>query len=440
MAKAKKKKKSSVRHTRAIQRDRRKRPIVGPPDEQLEQRMSELLQPAIAQQAEVCQRLGLRRRHLPLAVMVAIVISLIWRQLGGGGSEIARLLATEGLLWVPVLVVSQQAISLRLRLFPPIVFLHVLNAVLPVVKERSRLRQRPLPPILTWAEQRYSAILASDGSTLDALVRKVGLLREAEQHPLAGKMVAILDVCSWLPTALWYLEDAQAHDQRFWPALRQVVPDRALLLLDAGFTNFAFFLRLTQVTFIIPAKSNLVCEYARCWQCSPRIHDFLVYVGQGAERQCLRLVKVYYQQQWYAYLTNELDPRRLPPDRLAALYWQRWRIEDAFEIVKRLLGLAYFWTGSVYGILLQLWTTWLLYAILIDLTDDVAAALDRPLADISPEMVYRALYYFAQAYQRGQATDLVAFLAANARLFGLIKRRRQRAHSPFPNLTIPHDP
>lgn len=440
MAKAKKKKKSSVRHTRAIQRDRRKRPIVGPPDEQLEQRMSELLQPAIAQQAEVCQRLGLRRRHLPLAVMVAIVISLIWRQLGGGGSEIARLLATEGLLWVPVLVVSQQAISLRLRLFPPIVFLHVLNAVLPVVKERSRLRQRPLPPILTWAEQRYSAILASDGSTLDALVRKVGLLREAEQHPLAGKMVAILDVCSWLPTALWYLEDAQAHDQRFWPALRQVVPDRALLLLDAGFTNFAFFLRLPQVTFIIPAKSNLVCEYARCWQCSPRIHDFLVYVGQGAERQCLRLVKVYYQQQWYAYLTNELDPRRLPPDRLAALYWQRWRIEDAFEIVKRLLGLAYFWTGSVYGILLQLWTTWLLYAILIDLTDDVAAALDRPLADISPEMVYRALYYFAQAYQRGQATDLVAFLAANARLFGLIKRRRQRAHSPFPNLTIPHDP
>ena len=402
--------------------------------------MSELLQPAIAQQAEVCQRLGLRTRHLPLAVMVAIVISLIWRQLGGGGSEIARLLATEGLLWVPVLVVSQQAISLRLRLFPPIVFLHVLNAVLPVVKERSRLRQRPLPPILTWAEQRYSAILASDGSTLDALVRKVGLLREAEQHPLAGKMVAILDVCSWLPTALWYLEDAQAHDQRFWPALRQVVPDRALLLLDAGFTNFAFFLRLTQVTFIIPAKSNLVCEYARCWQCSPRIHDFLVYVGQGAERQCLRLVKVYYQQQWYAYLTNELDPRRLPPDRLAALYWQRWRIEDAFEIVKRLLGLAYFWTGSVYGILLQLWTTWLLYAILIDLTDDVAAALDRPLADISPEMVYRALYYFAQAYQRGQATDLVAFLAANARLFGLIKRRRQRAHSPFPNLTIPHDP
>lgn len=440
MAKAKKKKKSSVRHTRALQRDRRKRPIVGPPDEQLEQRMSELLQPAIAQQAEVCQRLGLRTRHLPLAVMVAIVISLIWRQLGGGGSEIARLLATEGLLWVPVLVVSQQAISLRLRLFPPIVFLHVLNAVLPVVKERSRLRQRPLPPILTWAEQRYSAILASDGSTLDALVRKVGLLREAEQHPLAGKMVAILDVCSWLPTALWYLEDAQAHDQRFWPALRQVVPDRALLLLDAGFTNFAFFLRLTQVTFIIPAKSNLVCEYARCWQCSPRIHDFLVYVGQGAERQCLRLVKVYYQQQWYAYLTNELDPRRLPPDRLAALYWQRWRIEDAFEIVKRLLGLAYFWTGSVYGILLQLWTTWLLYAILIDLTDDVAAALDRPLADISPEMVYRALYYFAQAYQRGQATDLVPFLAANARLFGLIKRRRQRAHSPFPNLTIPHDP
>jgi hypothetical protein len=440
MGQHKKKSKSSVRHTRAIQRDRRKRPVSAPPDGEIEARMRELLQPALAQQAGLCASLGLRSRLLTLPVMVAIVISLIWRQLGGGGSEIARLLATEGLLWVPVLVVSQQAISQRLRLFPPLVFLHLLNAVLPVVNERSRLRQRPLPAILAWAQVRYRTIVAVDGSALDALVRKVGLVRGAEQHPLAGKMFAVLDVCSWLPTTLWYVEETHAHDQRFWPALAQVLPQRTLLLLDAGFTNFAYFLRLTHLTFIIPAKTNLACDYHQCLQFTPCVHDFLVYVAQGAERHCLRLVKVYYHQQWYAYLTNELDPRRLPPDRLAALYWQRWRIEDAFEIVKRLLGLAYFWTGSLYGILLQLWTTWLLYAILIDLTDDVAAALDRPLADISPEMVYRSLYYFAQAYQRGQASDPVAFLAAHARLFGLIKRRRKRAFDHSADLTFLFDP
>ena len=77
-----------------------------------------------------------------------------------------------------------------------------------------------------------------------------------------------------------------------------------------------------------------------------------------------------------------------------ALYWQRWRIEDAYAIVKRLLGLAYFWVGSQNGVELQLWATWLLYAVLIDLTDAVAEALNQPFAALSLEMVYRNLYFF----------------------------------------------
>jgi hypothetical protein len=38
------------------------------------------------------------------------------------------------------------------------------------------------------------------------------------------------------------------------------------------------------------------------------------------------------------------------------------------------LGLAYFWVGAQNGVALQLWATWLLYAILVDLTDAVAEA------------------------------------------------------------------
>ncbi len=40
--------------------------------------------------------------------------------------------------------------------------------------------------------------------------------------------------------------------------------------------------------------------------------------------------------------------------------------EDAFNIVKRLLGLSYLWTGSINGIKLQIWATWLFYAVLVD--------------------------------------------------------------------------
>lgn len=75
-----------------------------------------------------------------------------------------------------------------------------------------------------------------------------------------------------------------------------------------------------------------------------------------------------------------------------ALYRQRWRVEDAFAIVKRLLGLAYFYCGAEQAIEMQVWATWLLYAVLIDLTGAVAEALARPFAEVSVERVYRSLY------------------------------------------------
>ena len=118
----------------------------------------------------------------------------------------------------------------------------------------------------------------------------------------------------------------------------------------------------------------------------------------------------------------------------------RWRIEDAFNIAKRLLGLAYFWNGSQQGVRLQIWATWILYAILVDLTDDVAEALGRPFADISIEMVYRGLYHFAQAYQRGEADDPIAYLVDHIDALGIIKQRRKRAMIKFLNLTNPSGP
>ena len=64
---------------------------------------------------------------------------------------------------------------------------------------------------------------------------------------------------------------------------------------------------------------------------------------------------------------------------------------------------AYFWVGAQNGVALQLWATWLLYTILVDLTDAVAEALNRPFAAISLEMALVDLYFFTQAYQRGEA-------------------------------------
>ncbi len=90
-------------------------------------------------------------------------------------------------------------------------------------------------------------------------------------------------------------------------------------------------------------------------------------------------------------------------------------IEDAFAIVQRLLGLAYFHCGAENAIQMQVWATWLLYAVLIDLTDAVAEALARPFADLSPAMVYRSLYCVTHAVAQDPTIDPVRYLADHAR-------------------------
>jgi hypothetical protein len=150
----------------------------------------------------------------------------------------------------------------------------------------------------------------------------------------------------------------------------------------------------------------------------------------------MRLVEVRHRGRWFRYLTNVTDPRSLPTDDAVALYGARWRVEDAFNAVKRPLGLAYFWTGAANGVMVQVWATWLLYAVLVDLTDAVAEALAAPFQEVSVEMVYRGLYHFTQAYHRGAADEPVAYLAAKAKRLGVLKRKR-----PAPGrVTIRGDP
>src|SRR5918911_481922 len=213
--KSKPKKKSSVRHTRAIQRDRTKRPNSAPPDPKIEARLSEIIHPATLNQVAHFHELGLRERILTLPIMMAFVLSLIWRHLGSV-SEAVRVLKLEGMLWAPPQQVSQQALEQRLGSLPARLFARVFDEVLPHLSARWQARSRPLAPALAWAQRHFTAVVALDGSTLDTLLRKCGLLRDGEGPVLAGRMAGLLDVVTRLPHSIWYEQDQRAHDQRFW--------------------------------------------------------------------------------------------------------------------------------------------------------------------------------------------------------------------------------
>ena len=139
---------------------------------------------------------------------------------------------------------------------------------------------------------------------------------------------------------------------------------------------------------------------------------------------------------WYRYLTSVLEPEILPPYVVADLYSRRWRIEETFLLLKRLLGLSYLWTGSVNGIKLQLWATWLFYVVLIDLADEVADELAKPFESISVEMVFRGIYHFTQALAQGFTGNFVSYLTAPENQdLGVIKASRPQRLRPPLNLS-----
>jgi hypothetical protein len=402
----------------------------GPDNEVIAERVEELVLPAVTGQLAYFRSLGLRERILSLPVMVAAVLTLLWRQVPSV-CELTRMLAREKFLWAPQVEVSQQALSKRFLLFPYEVLRRVLLDLVPTLRERALQRKRPLPKSVEHARQKFDHIWAVDGSTLEALFRKLKALWDIPAGQLAGKICSVIDLVMYLPVETWFRENASDHDSNFLPQILAIAKAGVLFIFDRGFYDFTFFDDLLDrgAHFITRLKSNAVFSIERTLLKTDRVREYIIKLG-GPTSQCqhlLRLIEVRYGTKWYRYVTSVLDPSILPAVYVADLYRRRWRIEEAFAVLKRLLGLSYLWTGSLNGILLQVWSTWLFYAILIDLADAVAEELMLPFDRISLEMVFRGLYHFIQAYNRGEATDPVKYLAApENRDLGVIKRLRKK--------------
>ncbi|MGB9752073.1 hypothetical protein [Roseiflexus castenholzii] len=101
-------------------------------------------------------------------------------------------------------------------------------------------------------------------------------------------------------------------------------------------------------------------------------------------------------------------------------------------MVKRLLIGSDQWTGSLHGMLLPVWATWLFFALLVEVGDAVAEERMRPVDQILREMVFRGLYHVTQAWRRGEAADPIKYVSApDNRDLGVVKRLRKK-HPPDP--------
>lgn len=432
-----------MRNNRKLNRDHAKktqRPMVE--DEVIANQLEALLTPAITNQENYYRQLGLRDRILNLPLMVAAVLTLLWRDVAGV-RELTRILAREGFLWCNPTQVSQQAVSNRFLTFPAELFERIFKDLLPYWKSNwHQRRRRPLPESVQFTLAKFEQILIIDGSTLEALFKKLKSLSDIPQGQLAGKICVVIDLVTRLPVEIWFQKNPKAHDSKFKHDILNLVSANTLLILDRGFYHFGFWLQLIEkeVHFISRLKKSASIKVEKIFTDSYSIRDRLIRLGSGTETTpyvTVRLIEVRSSKIWHSYITSVLEPEVLPPYVVADLYRKRWRIEDAFNLVKRLLGLSYLWTGSLNGIKLQIWATWLFYAVLIDLGDAIADELALPIDRISLEMIYRGLYHFSVAHYKGLTHDPIKYFAApENRDLGVVKSlRKPRVRliiAPFP--------
>ena len=420
---------SSKRKTNRDHAKKTQRPMVE--DEVIAAQLEALVKPAITAQENYYRQLGLRDRILNLPFMLAAVLTLLWRDVAGV-RELTRMLAREGFLWCSPTQVSQQAISQRFLTFPAELFERVFKQLLPELRQAWHLRtRRPLPESVQFTLSKFERIWIADSSTLEALFRKLKSLADVHQGQLAGKMGVVVDLMTRLPVEIWFQENPRSADTKLESNLLNLVKTNTLLLLDRGFYHFYFWQQLIdqRIHFISRLKKGAAIQVKQVFTDSYGLRDRLIRLGSGTKKTpyiTLRLIEVRSGKIWHSYLTSVLDPTILPPYVVADLDRRRWRIEEAFKTVKRLLGLSYLWTGSLNGVKLQIWGTWLFYAVLVDLGDAIADELSLPFDRISLEMIYRGLYHFYVAHQKGLTSDPVKYFAAPENQdLGVVKQQRK---------------
>ena len=218
-----------------------------PAVEEVEQRLLDVLSPSLLAPRQLERRdprqpqrlIRMRQRLLTLPVIVAIMVSLVWRRVPSI-AEVQKVLAREGLLGVAPLRVSPQAITKRLDVLPAAVMGQLFAEVC------ARLQAQAPPAAAasqlgTGAGGASRCIALVDGSTLEALRKKTQVLREREGLVLGGKMMVMVEAFSHRPLWQLYTEDAAANDKRFAAEILAALPVGGLLVFDLGFFSFLWF-------------------------------------------------------------------------------------------------------------------------------------------------------------------------------------------------------
>jgi len=268
---------------------RQQKHVPAPPIEEIEKEIFSLLSPMSFKPMRLYeneQKQKFRDRILTLPMMMAIVVSLVYRQIPGL-REVQRVLSQEGLLWVERMEVSAQAVSKRLRTLPIELFAQVFEQVMQRISTQPKNQAIPenWQPVCT----RFTAIWIADGSTLEALRRKLKALQEQEKT-LAGKIMMVVEAFTHRPVTTWYTTNSKVNDKTWCTQLLERLPIGGLLIFDLGFFKFPWFDAFTEADkfFLTRLGEKTSYKVIRCLTDAPFYRDEIIAMGEYRSNPCQR--------------------------------------------------------------------------------------------------------------------------------------------------------
>jgi hypothetical protein len=372
---------------------------------------------------------------LPATVLWAGLLVCILRGFSAQ-LQLWRLLTLKGLWRFPKVALTDMAIYKRLERAGPEAMQAFFAQVTQAVQERFAAEYAHLAavPYAAFA----TAIVALDHTKLDPVLRKLKVLRAVPAGAvelLPGALASLFDVRSqqWLKVVF---QPEGQHNVKFGvEALVEGLPKGTLLLFDLGYFAFPWFDQLTAGGYYWISRMrekatwetlHTFCDhtFAPGSPHAVRLVDRLVYLGAyRADRAAhpARLLEITTPSGTYRYLTNVLDPRRLPAAHVAALYRRRWNIEMAFNLLKTHLGLHLLWSAHRNVLLQQVFGTLIVAQVALALRTEVAQRANCTLAEVSLPLLLQWLPQLAEA-----GRDPVAEFVQHGRRVGFIRPFRGR--------------
>jgi hypothetical protein len=185
---------------------------------------------------------------------------------------------------------------------------------------------------------------AVDGSKIDcprtaANEAAFGLGSRAGSWPQMW-LVTLWHMGTGLPWA-WRLGDARASERHLLRQMLHLLPELALLVMDAGYTGYDLLktIHQSQRFFLVRVGANItLLRELGYWSCQ---RDDTVYLWRNDRRQepplVLRLIKVKAKGKTMYLVTNVLDSPKLSKATAGKLYRLRWGVEVFFRSFKQTL-------------------------------------------------------------------------------------------------------